>query len=72
MLIFSSIGIFPWGNNNYDMSLFDFNDITISNDTFDYYVFSPNPSSSLSPYKVYEFIKPFLLIYHLKKYQMIL
>jgi len=53
-------GIFPWGNNNYDTRLINFNEIIISDDKCDFYVKSPNPSSSICPYKVYEFIKQFL------------
>jgi hypothetical protein len=52
---------FDWGNNNYDLRLFDFNDITITNNnTCEFYIRSPNASSSLCPYKVYEFIQKFL------------
>lgn len=53
---------FPWGNNNYDIELFTFNDFTVTNDYDDchYYVHSPNPSSSLCPYNVYTFLKPLL------------
>jgi len=51
-----------WGT--YDMRLFNFNEITIlendDNDKCDFYINSPTPSSSLCPYKVYEFIKTFL------------
>jgi hypothetical protein len=46
------------------MRLFNFNEITIlendDNDKCDFYINSPTPSSSLCPYKVYEFIKTFL------------
>jgi len=59
-ITFNNDGNFAWGNNNYDMRLFNFNDIIISNNKYDFYVNSPNPSSSLCPYKVYEFIKHFL------------
>ena len=55
---------FAWGSNHYDIRLFNFNDITITdsnnNNTCDFYVKSINPSASLCPYKVYEFTKPFL------------
>jgi len=53
---------FAWGNNNYDIRLFDYNKdcITISNKKYSFYVNSPYPSASLSPYKVYLFIKRFL------------
>jgi len=57
---FKNDDIFEWGTNNYDIRLFHFNGITISDDTCNYYVKSHNPSSSLCPYKVYEFIKQFL------------
>jgi|UniRef100_A0A6C0LJQ2 hypothetical protein len=51
-----------WGT--YDMRLFNFNEITIlknddNNDECQFYINSPNPSSSLCPYKIYEFIKGF-------------
>ena len=51
---------FHWGNNNYDIRLFNFSEISFSDYKYDFYVKSPNPSSSLCPYKVYEFIKQFL------------
>jgi hypothetical protein len=50
----------PWGNTNYDMRLFNFNEITITDDKHNFYVISHNASGSISPYKLYEFIKPFL------------
>jgi hypothetical protein len=53
-------GNFDWGNSNYDTRLFTFNEITISDDKCNFYVNSPNPSSSMCPYKVYEFIKQIL------------
>jgi hypothetical protein len=58
-ITFCNNGNFAWGNNTYDLRLFNFNDITISNDKCNFYVNSPCPSCSLSPYKVYEFIKNF-------------
>jgi len=51
---------FAWGNNNYDVRLFKFNGITISDDKCNFYVIPYCPSSSLCPYKVYEFIKQYL------------
>ena len=59
-ITFDNNGKFAWGNNNYDMRLFNFNDIIISNDKCKYYINSPNPSASLSPYKVYEFLQEFV------------
>jgi len=62
---------FDWGNNNYDMKLFSLKDISIANtntntnrntntkSSYYYYVNSPNPSSSLCPYKVFVFLKKF-------------
>ena len=50
---------FAWGNNNYDIRLFNFNEITISDNRCEYNLISTAPSASLSPYKVYEFIKNF-------------
>ena len=58
-ITFDNNGNFAWGNNNYDTRLFNFNDIIISDDTCNFYLHSPNPSSSLCPYKVYEFISKF-------------
>jgi len=52
------------GNNAYDLRLFNYNEITIlddeNNDICNLYLKSPNPSSSLCPYKVYEYIKSYL------------
>lgn len=59
-VIFCNNGGFYWGSNNYDIRLFNFNEITISDDKCNFYVKSGNPSSTLCPYKVYEFIKQFL------------
>jgi hypothetical protein len=61
-VIFYNNSHFAWGNNNYDNSLFNFNEITITDNNYNcnFYVNSINPSSSLCPYKVYEFIKHFL------------
>lgn len=59
-VIFYNNSYFDWGNNNYDIKLFNFNEITISDDKCNFYVNSSNPSASLCPYKVYEFIKHFL------------
>ena len=53
---------FDWGNNNYDMQLFSLKDISIAKTNeknCNYYVNSPNPSSSLCPYKVFVFLKKF-------------
>jgi hypothetical protein len=49
-----------WGVSNYDMRLFKFSEITITNDKHNFYVISHNASGSISPYKLYEFIKHFL------------
>jgi len=50
---------FIWGNNNYDIRLFIFDEIIVSDEKCNFYLNSSrNPSSSLCPYKVYEFIKP--------------
>jgi len=57
---FHNEGNFAWGTNNYDMRLFDFKYITFATDACDFYVSSPNPSSSLCPYKLYNYIKPLL------------
>ena len=51
---------FVWGIPYYDIRLFNFNGITISDENCYFYVNSVSPSVSLSPYKVYEFIKQFL------------
>ena len=52
---------FAWGNSNsYDERLFDLKDIIISsNNNCKFYINSPNPSSTLCPYKVYIFLKKF-------------
>lgn len=61
-ITFNNNDIFAWGNNNYDIRLFNFNDIIIlkDDDKTDYYVTSPVQSASLCPYKVYKFIKQFI------------
>lgn len=59
-ITFCNDGNFAWGNNNYDIRLFNFNEITISDDKCNFYVNSANPSASLSPYKVYEFVRQFI------------
>jgi len=53
---------FAWGNNNnYEEKLFDFNDISnTKTKSCNYYIKSPNSSSSLCPYKVYVFLTKFL------------
>jgi len=52
-----SIRHFAWGTDNYDMRLFDFKHINFIKNSCDFYIESPNPSVSLCPYKVYEFLK---------------
>jgi hypothetical protein len=68
-IIFSNDAVFPWGTNHYDIRLFDFNDLTGFNGLNEikfidshcnFYINAPNPSMSLSPYKVYSFIKQFI------------
>jgi len=57
---------YVWGNNTYDLKLFQvFDDIILldsNNHTEigDFYAFAPNPSSSTSPYRIYLFIRRFL------------
>ena len=48
--------------NNYDIRLFNFNEITISdsNDKCNFYVNYGGSSTTFCPYRVYEFIKQFL------------
>jgi len=59
--IINSNNSFAWGDNNYyEEKLFTFNDIIISNNNCNFYIKSPNTSSSLCPYKVYNFLKRFL------------
>jgi hypothetical protein len=59
--MFDTIQYFAWGNSNYDINLFDFNHVRISlHKDFPFYVNSPNPSSSLCPFKVFSFLKSFL------------
>jgi hypothetical protein len=51
---------FAWGdNNNYDEKLFNFNEIITLKNNCNYYIKSPNSSSSLCPFKVYVFLKNF-------------
>lgn len=57
---FNNTGNYAWGNNKYDLRLFHLNDIHLSEDNCPFYVKSFNASSSLCPYKVYEFIKHFI------------
>lgn len=57
---FNNNDCFKWGNTHYDLRLFDFKEIIISDNNCEFYVTSFNPSSSLCPYKVYEFMKSFL------------
>jgi hypothetical protein len=59
-ITFNNGNVFAWGNNNYDMRLFDFNGVSFLNEKCNFYVYSPNPSSSLCPYKVYSHLKKFL------------
>jgi hypothetical protein len=47
-----------WGK--YDMQLFNFSDVEFSNKNCKFYLTSPNPSASLSPYKVYIYLKDFV------------
>ena len=60
-ITFLNDGKYEWGGNNYDMRLFEFSSITF-NEQCDFYIRSINPSSSLSPYKVYLFVKQFVPI----------
>jgi hypothetical protein len=58
------INQYAWGNNDYDTRLFVFRDFILSDrdmdNRYDFFLESPNPSVSLSPYKVYEFLHGFL------------
>jgi hypothetical protein len=52
---------FPWGVAIYDLRLFDFVGIElVENTSYPFMIKSPNPSSSLSPYKAYEFVSKFI------------
>jgi len=51
---------YQWGSNFYDPKLFIFNDIILTGNPSNYYIHSPHASSSLCPYKVYEFLKQIL------------
>jgi len=55
---------FDWGfgsTTEYDLGLFEFTDIIITNGvTCPYFVRSVNPSSTLCPYKVYIFLRKFI------------
>jgi hypothetical protein len=48
---------FAWGSTNYDPLLFNFRDVTISDDASTYIVTFPITSWSSCPYKVYAFLK---------------
>ena len=59
-ITFNNSSNFAWGNNNYDLKLFNLKDISVTNNNnCNFYINSPNPSSSLCPYKVYIFLKKF-------------
>jgi hypothetical protein len=47
-----------WGD--YEQSLFNFDKTIMNGKTAYFHVHTPNPASSLSPYKVYQFVKQFL------------
>ena len=48
---------FVWGISNYDLRLFEFDQIElVDNNSYNYYIKSHNPSSTLSPYKAFEFV----------------
>jgi len=52
-----------WGNTYYDTNLFNFNNIIIdknNDNNYYYYVYSIHTGLSLSPYKVYSFLKTIL------------
>ena len=52
---------FDWGSSVYDLRLFDFTGIELIEDVeCPYYIHSPNTSSSLSPYKGWEFVASLL------------
>jgi len=57
---FCNNGNFAWGSNNYDMRLFNFDEIILTDYECEFHVISSNPSSSLCPYKVFNFISEFL------------
>lgn len=60
---FFNDGHFAWGHNTYDLRLFDMSDdISISDPTtaLPYYAFSPDPSSSVCPYRVYHFLRQYI------------
>lgn len=51
---------FQWGKNYYDLRLLKFDhsiQFTVNNKKFPDRIESPNPSSSLSPYKVFQYLK---------------
>lgn len=48
---------FVWGDANYDPLLFNFRDVTVSDDASTYIVNMPAQSWSSCPYKVYAFLK---------------
>lgn len=58
-IIFERNHKFEWGNNDYDIRLFNFNHFIISNQPSPFYIKQSSPSVSLCPYKVYEFVSKF-------------
>jgi hypothetical protein len=57
VVLFNNNSNFAWGSNNYDMRLFQFEDLVFTDKQCKYYIYSHSPSSSLCPYKVYDFLK---------------
>jgi hypothetical protein len=60
IVLFDNNSNFAWGSSNYDMRLFHFEDLMFSDKECKYYMYSHSPSSSLCPYKVYDFLKHYL------------
>lgn len=60
VVLFNNNSNFAWGSSNYDMRLFHFEDLAFTDKECKYYMYSHSPSSSLSPYKVYDFLKHYL------------
>jgi len=57
-----------WGIINYDLELFDFSGFELIENECEYYIKSTNSSSSLSPYKGFEFVQSVLPNITFKEY----
>lgn len=57
---FNDGGQFAWGDNTYDLRLFqEFGDVIVSDKICPFYIKSHNPSASLCPYRTFKFLRQF-------------